>query len=207
MGVLVPPVWSGERRPTKRIHDPAPLPRTFCQKDKLFTGGKAIKAMNEMKEHRNQYSPDFNKHLPNRMKKEMGGGQASNQIWVNDITTWRPTKAEGPVFATGDELCDFRALICPAGVRYASHDLETASSTPTVSTVQLTIGACCKKGGCYDNASMESWNHSHNGERFGTRVMILAQVFEYIEVYYNHSRLHPRLVYHSQDTFVTRQTT
>lgn len=44
-----------------------------------------------------------------------------------------------------------------------------------------------KKGDCYDNAAMESWNHSLkveaiHGERFVTREIAKAQVFEYIEV-------------------------
>ncbi|MBM4208551.1 MAG: DDE-type integrase/transposase/recombinase, partial [Gammaproteobacteria bacterium] len=47
-----------------------------------------------------------------------------------------------------------------------------------------------KKGDCYDNAAMESWNHSFkveaiHGERFKTRSDAKHQVFEYIEVYYN----------------------
>ena len=46
-----------------------------------------------------------------------------------------------------------------------------------------------KKGDCYDNAAMESWNHSFkveavHGERFRTRSETKHQVFEYIEVYY-----------------------
>jgi transposase InsO family protein len=43
-----------------------------------------------------------------------------------------------------------------------------------------------KKGDCYDNAAMESWNHSLkveaiHGERFLTRHQAKQQVFEYIE--------------------------
>jgi transposase InsO family protein len=67
-----------------------------------------------------------------------------------------------------------------------------------------------KKGDCYDNAAMESWNHSLkveaiHGERFVTREMAKAQVFEYIEVYYNRKRLHSRLGYLSPETFEARQ--
>jgi transposase InsO family protein len=67
-----------------------------------------------------------------------------------------------------------------------------------------------KKGDCYDNAAMESWNHSLkveavHGERFVTREMAKAQVFEYIEVYYNRRRLHSRLGYLSPETFEARQ--
>jgi len=67
-----------------------------------------------------------------------------------------------------------------------------------------------KKGDCYDNAAMESWNHSLkveaiHGERFVTREMAKAQVFDYIEVYYNRKRLHSRLGYLSPETFEARQ--
>mgnify|MGYP003451934244 FL=1 len=67
-----------------------------------------------------------------------------------------------------------------------------------------------KKGDCYDNAAMESWNHSLkveaiHGERFVTRDMAKAQVFDYIEIYYNRRRLHSRLGYLSPETFEARQ--
>jgi transposase InsO family protein len=67
-----------------------------------------------------------------------------------------------------------------------------------------------KKGDCYDNAAMESWNHSLkveaiHGEHFATREMAKAQVFEYIEVYYNRRRLHSRIGYLSPETFEARQ--
>lgn len=63
-----------------------------------------------------------------------------------------------------------------------------------------------KKGDCYDNAAMESWNHSLkveaiHGERFNTRNEAKQQVFEYIEVYYNRQRLHSTLGYLSPTQF------
>lgn len=66
-----------------------------------------------------------------------------------------------------------------------------------------------KKGDCYDNAAMESWNHSLkveaiHGERFITRQAAKDQVFDYIEVYYNRKRLHSRLGYLSPEAFELR---
>lgn len=63
-----------------------------------------------------------------------------------------------------------------------------------------------KKGDCFDNAAMESWNHSLkveaiHGERFVTREQAKAQVFDYIEVYYNRQRLHSTLGYLSPVEF------
>lgn len=57
-----------------------------------------------------------------------------------------------------------------------------------------------KRGDCYDNAAMESWNHSFkveaiHGERFQTRATAKNHVFDYIDVYYNRNRLHSRLGY------------
>lgn len=62
------------------------------------------------------------------------------------------------------------------------------------------------KGNCYDNAAMESWNHSLkveavHGECFTTRAHAKAHVFDYIEVYYNRQRLHSTLGYLSPDEF------
>jgi putative transposase len=67
-----------------------------------------------------------------------------------------------------------------------------------------------KKGDCYDNAAMESWNHSFkveavHGERFKTRSDAKYQVFEYIEVYYNRKRLHSRLGYMSPVAFEAKK--
>jgi hypothetical protein len=54
------------------------------------------------------------------------------------------------------------------------------------------------RGDRYDNAAMESWNHSLkleavHGERFITRAQAKKQLFDYIEVYYNRQRLYSTL--------------
>jgi putative transposase len=72
------------------------------------------------------------------------------------------------------------------------------------------ICSMSKKGDCYDNAAMESWNHSFkveavHGERFQTRSDAKYQVFEYIEVYYNRKRLHSKLGYMSPEAFEAKK--
>jgi transposase InsO family protein len=72
------------------------------------------------------------------------------------------------------------------------------------------ICSMSKKGDCYDNAAMESWNHSFkveavHGERFRTRSEANSQVFEYIEVYYNRKRLHSKLGYLSPEAFEAKK--
>lgn len=68
------------------------------------------------------------------------------------------------------------------------------------------ICSMSKRGDCYDNAAMESWNHSFkveaiHGEKFKTRDDAKKQVFEYIEVYYNRKRLHSTLGFLSPELF------
>jgi putative transposase len=72
------------------------------------------------------------------------------------------------------------------------------------------ICSMSKKGDCYDNAAMESWNHSFkveavHGQRFQTRADAKYQVFEYIEVYYNRKRLHSKLGYISPEAFEAKK--
>lgn len=80
------------------------------------------------------------------------------------------------------------------GSQYCSHDYQD------LLTKNGFICSMSKRGDCYDNASMESWNHSFkveaiHGERFLTRADAKNHVFEYIDVYYNRKRLHSRLGY------------
>lgn len=62
------------------------------------------------------------------------------------------------------------------------------------------------RGNCYDNAAMESWNHSLkveavHTERFSTRDQAKKHLFDYIEIYYNRQRLHSTLGYLSPEQF------
>lgn len=80
------------------------------------------------------------------------------------------------------------------GSQYCSHDYQKLLAENGF------ICSMSKKGDCYDNASMESWNHSFkveaiHGEKFPTRADAKNHVFEYIDVYYNRKRLHSRLGY------------
>ena len=72
------------------------------------------------------------------------------------------------------------------------------------------ISSMSKRGDCYDNAAMESWNHSFkveaiHGEKLTTRAYAKNHVFEYIEVYYNKRRLHSKLGYTSPEYFEAKK--
>lgn len=86
------------------------------------------------------------------------------------------------------------------GSQYCSHEYQKILSLHGL------ICSMSKRGDCYDNAAMESWNHSFkveaiHGERFATRDVIKKHVFEYIEIYYNRKRLHSMLSYKSPASF------
>lgn len=72
------------------------------------------------------------------------------------------------------------------------------------------ICSMSKRGDCYDNAAMESWNGSLkveaiHGERFKTREEVKQHIFDYIDVYYNRQRLHSKLGYLSPAEFEEKQ--
>ena len=63
-----------------------------------------------------------------------------------------------------------------------------------------------RKGNCYDNAMMESFwatlkTECFAGEKPSTRQAARLQIFDYIEGFYNRSRLHSSLGYQSPLAF------
>ena len=86
------------------------------------------------------------------------------------------------------------------GVQYCSQQYQDLLSKNNL------ICSMSKKGDCFDNAAMESWNSSLkveaiHGEHFSTRAEAKEQVFDYIEVYYNRYRLHSTIGYLSPEDF------
>ncbi len=171
---------------------------------------------------------------PNRLEQDFTA-KAPNQKWVSDITyIWTE---EGWLYlavvldlysrlvvgwAMGERMT--ASLVCEAltmalwrrkmpigvivhsdrGSQYCSADYQRLLLNHRL------LCSMSKKGDCYDNAAMESWNHSLkveaiHGEHFVTREAAKAQVFEYIEVYYNRKRLHSTLGYLSPEVFEARQ--
>lgn len=84
------------------------------------------------------------------------------------------------------------------GSTYASEDYQDALEARGV------ICSMSRRGNCYDNAAMESWNStlkSELGERFESPADAKVKLFDYIEVFYNQTRMHSALGYASPAEF------
>ena len=80
------------------------------------------------------------------------------------------------------------------GSQYACGDYQRALR------VHGMICSMSRKGDCWDNAPMESWFHTLktelvNHRDYRTRMQAKADIFEYIEAFYNRSRRHSALGY------------
>jgi transposase InsO family protein len=174
---------------------------------------------------------------PNLLKQNFRA-DVPNQKWVSDITyIW--TEEGWLYLAVVLELYSRRvidwaisermtaALVCealimalwrchmPKGVIVHSDrgSQYCSAAYQKLFTQHQLISSMSKKGDCYGNAAMESWNHSFkveaiHGERFLTRSDAKYQVFDYIEVYYNRKRvkrLHSKLGYVSPETFEAKK--
>ena len=86
------------------------------------------------------------------------------------------------------------------GVQYASADYRQALGQAGL------VASMSRRGNCYDNAAMESFWATLKLElvyrtRFATRAAARAQIFDYIETFYNRQRAHSALDYHSPVDF------
>jgi len=161
---------------------------------------------------------------PNLLKQDFNA-LAPNQKWVSDITyIWTE---EGWLYlavivdlysrlVVGWSMSErmTSALVCDAlqmalfrrrmpegvilhsdrGSQYCSKEYQTLINKHHL------ICSMSKRGDCYDNAAMESWNHSLKVEAihrhsFSTRKEAKEHIFDYIEVYYNRYRLHSSIGY------------
>jgi putative transposase len=156
---------------------------------------------------------------------------APNRVWVTDITYiwtdegWLYLAVVLDLYArmvvgwsvsermtsnlVGDALrMAWWRRMCPSGVIVHS-DRGSQYCSLAYQKLLKDFGLICsmsKKGDCYDNAAMESWNHSLkveavHGNRFTTRAQANQVIFEYIEIYYNRARMHSKLDYQTPVQF------
>jgi transposase InsO family protein len=84
------------------------------------------------------------------------------------------------------------------GATYASEDYQLMLARHGI------ICSMSRRGNCYDNAVMESWNSTVKnelGERFESPADAKVKLFDYIEVFYNQQRLHSSIGYASPAEF------
>jgi putative transposase len=78
------------------------------------------------------------------------------------------------------------------GSPYASEDYQNALAAHSITC------SMSRRGNCFDNAAMESWFStlkSELGERFESYGAAKAELFDYIEVFYNQQRRHSSIGY------------
>lgn len=80
------------------------------------------------------------------------------------------------------------------GSQYCSHEYQALLASLKI------IPSMSRKGNCWDNAPMESWFNSLKNERvfhrsYQTREEAKADLFDYIEIFYNRNRSHSGLKY------------
>ena len=86
------------------------------------------------------------------------------------------------------------------GVQYASHE------TRNILKEHAIISSMSRKGDCYDNAVMESFFGTLKSEfvdfqKFLNYRDAYQKLFDYIEIFYNHKRLHSSIGYQSPVDF------
>lgn len=105
------------------------------------------------------------------------------------MACWRRRPAKGLIFHSD------------RGSQYCSHEFQTTMKAWGISS------SMSRKGNCWDNAPTESFFNSLKNERvhgtvYATRAHAQADLFEYIEIFYNRRRRHSTLGYSSPVQFL-----
>jgi putative transposase len=174
---------------------------------------------------------DSNHHLPvaeNILAREFSA-ERPNQRWVGDTTEL--VIPNGKLYlavildlfsrfvvgwalaAINDRHLTLKALDmalrrrCPqAGLLHHS-DRGSTYASEDYQAVLAAHGITCsmsRRGDCYDNAAMESWNSTFKrevGDHFDSPADAKAKVFDYIEPFYNQARMHSSLDFLSPAEF------
>lgn len=153
--------------------------------------------------------------------------QAPNQRWVGDTTELLVGEGGAKLYlavildlfsrfvvgwsvsAVNDRHLTIKALDmalrrrCPTAGLLHHSDQGCTYASEDYQDILAARGITCsmsRRGNCYDNAAMESWNSTLKcelGERFDSYGIAKEQLFDYIEVFYNQQRRHSSLGYQS----------
>ncbi len=118
-------------------------------------------------------------------------------------------EATGPIMALRQAIARRQpqpGLICHSdrGCQYSSKQYRSILTTHGLQQ------SMSRKGNCWDNAPMESFFRSLKAEtpkHYQTRQEAERSVFDYIEIFYNRTRLHSSLNYRSPEQFEHQATT
>ena len=158
--------------------------------------------------------------------------EAAKRVWTGDITYiptgegWLYLAVVLDLFnrevigwsikprMTADIVCDalamawFRRRPEPGVIFHSDRGSQYASHAMSAKLAAYGMTASMsRKGNCWDNALTESFFNSLKNERvhgtiYATRAAAEADLFEYIEVFYNRSRRHSTLGYSSPNRFL-----
>jgi transposase InsO family protein len=170
---------------------------------------------------------------PNLLEQRFNGTTAPNQVWVADITYvptdegWLYVAAIKDLFSkkiVGWAMEDnmrtslvSKALWMavkqerplPGLIQHSDRGSQYASTDYRLLLEQFgMVASMSRRGNCYDNAPMESFWASLKKEqvhhqKYKTRAEARADIFDYIESFYNTVRLHSALGNQSPLTFTT----
>jgi putative transposase len=140
--------------------------------------------------------------------------EAPNRVWTGDITYIQTGGWSIKPRMTADIVTDaltmawFRRKPGAGVIFHSDRGSQYASHAMTDKLTEYSMTASMsRKGNCWDNAPTESFFNSLKNERvhgtiYVTRADAQADLFEYIEVFYNRSRRHSTLGYSSPLRFL-----
>jgi transposase InsO family protein len=177
---------------------------------------------------RHQFAPP----APNRLQ-QVFVAPAANRIWAGDLTAiatragwlylavlldlysrrvigWAMSATpDKQVAVAALQMALARRQPAPGVIHHTDQGaLYTSGAYQQVLTQQGLVASMSRKGNCYDNAVLESFfstlkNELVHDRDYHTREEARAEVFEFIEVFYNRQRLHQTLGYVSPVQFET----
>ena len=102
----------------------------------------------------------------------------------------------------------FRRKPAPGVLHHSDRGSQYASAVFQAKLKEFGMNcSMSRKGNCWDNAPTESFFNSLKNERvhatrYATRAAAMADLFNYIEMFYNRSRRHSTLCYRSPSQFL-----